>query len=121
METNFSFLGQFPATVASGAPPRPNHACCEEGFHVCFETLWRRGGGGGLAKEDKIRIRYLTPALSGAHKWEEMLRHPCILDDPQQGGQNQSTKKNKKRNKNKNFPMVSMIQPKVLQITHNGV
>ena len=36
---------QFPATVASGAPPRPNHACCEERVHVCFETLWRRGGG----------------------------------------------------------------------------
>ena len=37
---------QFPATVASGAPPKPNHACCEAGVHVCFETLWRRGGGG---------------------------------------------------------------------------
>ena len=29
---------QFPATVASGAPPRPNHACFEEGVHACFET-----------------------------------------------------------------------------------
>ena len=68
-----------------------------------------RGGGGG-AKGDKIRIGCLTPAFWGAHKWEEMLRHPCILDDPQQRGQNQSTKKT---NKNKHFPMVSMTQPRV--------
>ena len=37
---------QFPATVASGAPPRPNHACCEERVDVSFETLCRRGGEG---------------------------------------------------------------------------
>ena len=63
-------LSQFPATVASGAPPRPNHACCEEGVDVCFETLWRRGA--------------------------EMLHHPCILGDPQQRGQSQSKKRAKK-------------------------
>ena len=35
-------------------------------------------------KEDKIRI-------GGAHKWAEMLHHPCILGGPQsQGGQNQN-------------------------------
>ena len=158
---------QFPATVASGAPPRPNHACCEEGVHVCFETLWRRGGGvcnvrnifflkkvlsahyvpttsplhprGSPTKGtnqsgpkkgrkcyitpafsgdpqtngDKIRNGCLNPAYWGAHKWAEMLRHPCFLGDPQQRGQNQSTKKTKK-NKNKQFPMVSLILPMVL-------
>ena len=35
-------------------------------------------------KEDKIRI-------GGAHRWAEMLHHPCILGGPQsQGGQNQN-------------------------------
>ena len=125
---------QFLATVASGAPPRLNHACCEEGVHVWFETVRRRGGGGGIlgdpqTKGYKIRIGclspasqrpksgrkcYVTPAFSsipkqrgqnqdwlpnpcllGAHKWAEMLHHPCIFGDPQQRGQNQSTKKNK--------------------------
>ena len=43
---------------------------------------------------------YITPAFSGvptkgtkskwAHKWAEMLHHPCILGGPQQRGQNQS-------------------------------
>ena len=40
----------------------------------------------GIPKDmgDKIRI-------GGAHKWEEMLHHPCILGDPQRhGGQNQN-------------------------------
>ena len=50
------------------------------------------------------RKRYITPAFSGvpkvkgdkiriggAHKWAEMLHHPCILGGPQrQGGQNQN-------------------------------
>ena len=45
---------------------------------------------------------YITPAFSGvpkkgnnskrAQKRAEMLRHPCCLGDPQQRGQNQSTK-----------------------------
>ena len=60
--------------------------------------------GGGVAKGDKIRIGCLTPAFWGAHKWEEMLRHPCILDDPQQRGQNQSTKRKQKKTKTKIFP-----------------
>ena len=38
----------------------------------------------------KIRIGCLTPAFSRAQKRAEMLRHPCILGDPQtKGGQNQ--------------------------------
>ena len=56
-----------------------------------------------VAKGDKIRIGCLTSAFWRAHKWAEMLRHPCILDDPQQRGQNQNTKKNKKT-KTKIFP-----------------
>ena len=75
---------------------------------------------GGVAKGDKIRIGGLTPAFWRAHKWAEMLRHPCILDDPQQRGQNQNTKKNKKNN-NEKFPMMSMTQPQSQQITPNGV
>ena len=33
-------------------------------------------------KGDKMRSGCLTHAFSGAHKWVEMLRHPCILEDP---------------------------------------
>ena len=62
------------------------------------------GEGGGVAKGDKIKIGCLTPAFWRAHKWAEMLRHPCILDDPQQRGQNQNTKKNNKKTKTKIFP-----------------
>ena len=41
-------------------------------------------------KGNKIRSGSLTLAFSGAHKWVEMLRHPCILGEPQnKGGQNQ--------------------------------
>ena len=40
-------------------------------------------------KGNKIRSGHLTPAFSGAHKRVEMLRHPCILRDPQQREQNQ--------------------------------
>ena len=42
--------------------------------------------GRGFAKGDKIRIGCLTPAFWGAHQWAEMLRHPCILGDPQTKG-----------------------------------
>ena len=31
-------------------------------------------------------MRCLTRAFWGAHKWAEMLRHPCILGDPQTKG-----------------------------------
>ena len=47
-------------------------------------------------KGDKIRIGCLTPAFWEAHKWAEMLHHPCILGDPQRRGQSQSKKKAKK-------------------------
>ena len=61
------------------------------------------GEGEGVAKGDRIRIGCLTPAFRRAHKWAEMLRHYCILDDPQQRGQNQNIKKQKKT-KTKIFP-----------------
>ena len=37
-------------------------------------------------KGSKIRIGYLSHAFSGAQKWAEVLRHPCILRGPQQRG-----------------------------------
>ena len=55
---------------------------------------------GGFAKGDKIRTGCLTLAFWRAHKWAEMLRHPCILPCPQKRGQNQSTKKTKKTKMN---------------------
>ena len=42
---------QFPATVASGAPPRPNHAFFQDGVDVRFEPLGGAGGGGGLSPQ----------------------------------------------------------------------
>ena len=39
---------QFPATIASGTPPRPNHACFQGRVDVCSETRWRSKGGRGL-------------------------------------------------------------------------
>ena len=40
----------------------------------------------GLPKDNEDKIR-----IGGAHKWAEMLHHPCILGGPQsQGGQNQN-------------------------------
>ena len=177
---------QFPATIASGAPPGPNHACFQGRVDVCFETRWRSKGGrrgaclhrahyafpkkkkslralrahnertyitatsaflgvpkdmgdkiriGGAhkwaemlhhpcilgdpqRKGDKIRIGCLTLAFWETHKWAEMLHHPCILGDPQQTGQSQSKKKAKKTNKN--FPMVSLVLPTILQIDPTG-
>ena len=37
-------------------------------------------------KANKMRSGCLNPALSGAQKGAEMLRHPCILGGPQQTG-----------------------------------
>ena len=42
---------QFPATVASGAPPRPNHAFFQDGVDVRFEPLGGAGGGRGLSPQ----------------------------------------------------------------------
>ena len=62
-----------------------------------------------------IRIGCLTPAFWEAHKWAEMLHHPCFLGDPQQRGHSQS-----KMNRNKNFPMASLALRAVLQIASSG-
>ena len=35
---------------------------------------------------NKIRSGYITPAFSGVQRRAEMLRHPCVLQDPQQRG-----------------------------------
>ena len=34
-------------------------------------------------KENNIRFGYLTPTFTGAEERAEMLRHPCIIGDPQ--------------------------------------
>ena len=41
---------------------------------------------------DKIRIGYLTPAFSGAHKWAELLGNPCIFGGPQHKARGQNQK-----------------------------
>ena len=38
---------------------------------------------------DKIKSGHITPAFSGAHKWAEYLRNPCVLRGSQKRGQNQ--------------------------------
>ena len=43
-------------------------------------------GSPAPSKGSKIRMGFLTPTFSGAQKMAEMLRHPCILGDPQQRG-----------------------------------
>ena len=45
--------------------------------------------------EGGARLHTVEQHFNRAHKWAEMLRHRCILGDPQQKGHNQSTKKTK--------------------------
>ena len=61
----------------------------------------QEGGGGEASYPDKygIRIGCLTPAFWEAHKWAEMLHHPCILGDPEQRGHCQSKNRNKQKQK----------------------
>ena len=87
---------QFPATIASGAPPRPNHAVFKAELVYVSKPFGGARGGEGVC---------LTLAFLGGHKWAEMLHNPCILGDPQQRGQHQSTRKNKKK-KEKIFHLV---------------
>ena len=101
---------QFPATLASGAPPRPNHAVFKaELVYVSKPFGGARGGEGvcttcttSFSKKKSsprttcpkrahiqqwcIVCRNASRALGGAHKWAEMLHHPCILRDPQREG-----------------------------------
>ena len=44
------------------------------------------------AKGHKIRSGYLTPAFLGAQKRAEMLRHPCILREPERQAREQNQK-----------------------------
>ena len=39
-------------------------------------------------KGDKTKSGYLTSTFSGAHKWAEMLRNPCVLGVPIKGDKN---------------------------------
>ena len=50
------------------------------GERICYATPAFRGV---TNKGDKMRIRYLTFAFSGAHKWAELQRNTCILRGPQ--------------------------------------
>ena len=54
----------FPATIASGAPPRPNHACFQGRVDVCSETRWRNKGGTGLFAPRALRLSQKKNALS---------------------------------------------------------
>ena len=95
----------FPATAASGAPPRPNHACCEGGVgvDVCFETLpyptqQRVQNQSGPTSGRKC---YITPAFSGVpNKGDKIKVGPQVggnatspkhpRGSPKKGGQNQN-------------------------------
>ena len=37
----------------------------------------------------KVKEAYITPTFSGAYKWAELLRNPCVLRGPQKRGENQ--------------------------------
>ena len=62
--------------------------------HPCLLGGPKEGGnamsppllGDPQTKGDKIRSGSLTHAFSGAHKWAEMLHHPCILGIPKTKG-----------------------------------
>ena len=43
--------------------------------------------------EGGARLRTVEQHFNRAYKWAEMLRHPCILGDPQQRAQSQKRKK----------------------------
>ena len=83
--------------------------------------LEERGGGACSKVERGQNQNWLPqPCLRGAQKWAEMLRHPCFLGDPQQRGQNQSTKKKQKKNKNKKFTAAELNLHRVLQTASGG-
>ena len=66
--------------------------------------------------EGGARLRTVEQHFNRAYKWAEMLRHPCILGDPQQRAQS----KKKKRKRKKKFPAVPLILPVILQIDPPG-
>ena len=60
------------------------HALCThtKNGRICCVTLF----SGVPNRGDKIRSGYITSAFSGAHKWAELLRNPCVLWGPQKRG-----------------------------------
>ena len=108
---------QFPATIGSGAPPTPNHAVFKAELAYVSKPFGGARGGEGVCttcttsfSKKKVLSAYYVPTMyitiacsgvikdkgdkiriGGAHKWAEMLHHPCILGGPQkQGGENQN-------------------------------
>ena len=87
---------QFPATIASGATPTPNHACFQGRVDECAETSWRSKGGRGCLHhahyafpKKKNSLRALLAHNKRTYtsgKRVEMLHHPCILRNPQTKG-----------------------------------
>ena len=61
----------------------------------------------------------VSPLPSQSQKWAEMLHNPCIPQGPQQRGQNQSTKKKRKKHKIFLF-IVSLILFGVLRFAPIG-
>ena len=60
-------LSQLPATIASGAPPRPNHAVFKEEFVYVSKPFGGARGGEGVLLWGATSGRkcYRTPAFSG--------------------------------------------------------
>ena len=61
--------------------------------------------------EGGARLRTVEQHFNRAYKWAEMLRHPCILGDPQQRAQSQKKK----------FPAVPLVLLVILQIDPLGL
>ena len=58
--------------------PHPSFLGGPQVGDIATSPLHSRGSP-NAKRGEKIRIGCLTPAFSGAHKWAELLRHPCIL------------------------------------------
>ena len=82
---------QFPATIASGAPPRPNHACFQGTVDVCSETRWRSKGGSGLfaprtlrlSQKNALSVHYVPTASARTYRVQERVTCPSWGAPPQ--------------------------------------
>ena len=87
-------------TIRSGPKPRVRNGCLTPAFSRaqkggdCYIAPVLSGipnakrgeqkvNSGAKKKENNIRFGYPTPTFTGAEERAEMLRHPCILGDPQ--------------------------------------